>query len=80
MIQVRRNLVDQISHNLPLKEAALLSGILIGNESLYDESLSTLYRKIGLSHITVVSGSNVSFVILLLILFTRYIPKSIRLF
>lgn len=44
----------------PFPESALLTGILVGDDSLMDEDFSTLYRKIGLSHITVVSGSNIA--------------------
>lgn len=62
----------------PHPESALLNGILVGDDSLMDEDFSNLYRTIGLSHITVVSGSNIAAILAVLLLLTYRLPKLFR--
>ncbi|MFN4293514.1 MAG: ComEC/Rec2 family competence protein [Thermoflexales bacterium] len=52
---------------LPRPEAALLNGILIGDDKDIPEDLQEAFRRTGTSHIVAISGFNVSIVIALVI-------------
>ena len=76
---VRRTLLSQIRRHFPEDAAALVSGILVGDGSLFSESLYASFRNSGLTHIMVVSGSNIAFLLAALLLLLRTFPRKIRL-
>lgn len=55
-----------INQALPSEEAAILTGIIIGDKADIDEDTRDAYMKTGLSHILSVSGLHVGFLMLLL--------------
>lgn len=63
-----------ISKNFPRDHAAILLGITIWNTDFMNQSLKSDFKNSGLTHILVVSGSNIAFVILILTLVLRYFP------
>lgn len=65
-----------LKKNFPQNNAAILLGITIGNTDLMDSKLKEDFKKSGLTHILVVSGSNIAFVILILTVILRYFPLS----
>lgn len=73
-----RACTERLNALMPPQNAAILSALLFGDESaLPDEYVSDL-RKTGLSHITAVSGMNVSFLVgLLLLVFRRKVGSYI---
>ncbi len=78
LLHFKSLLIEKIRDLFPPPESALLNGILVGDDSLMDEDFSNLYRKIGLSHITVVSGSNIAAILAILAIFFQKFSTSIR--
>ncbi len=65
-----------IAQMLPEPEAALLTGILLGVESGIDQELDEQFNRTGVSHIIVISGSNVAIIAgVLIALFVRVIGR-----
>lgn len=68
---VRESLREQISSIFPLPVSALCSGIMIGDQSLFPPELLDVFRKSGLIHIMVLSGSNILLVAGFVFIFAR---------
>jgi competence protein ComEC len=51
----------------------------MGDASLTDDTFIARYRKIGLSHLCVVSGSNISFVLCCIVLCCFFLPFRLRI-
>lgn len=65
-----------INHILPEPHAALLNGILLGLESGIPDSLYDEFNATGASHVIVISGSNISLVVaLLLVIGQQFVGK-----
>jgi competence protein ComEC len=62
MFQFKTILQDHISQSLPEPEAALLTGILLGNERGIDPKLSEDFSRVGASHIIAISGFNMAII------------------
>ncbi len=56
-----------------------MAGILIGDASLMDDNFNARFRRIGLTHLCVVSGSNISFVLVNLCILLFFIPFQYRI-
>ena len=59
----RDRILSSFKKNLPENEAAVLSGIVIGEKRSVDEKLKDSFQKSGAMHLLVASGSNVGFVV-----------------
>jgi competence protein ComEC len=68
---VRESLREQIRSIFPLPVSALYSGIMIGDQSLFPPELLDVFRKSGLIHIMVLSGSNIALVAGFVFIFAR---------
>ncbi len=77
-VKLTRLCTNRLRELMPEENAAILAAFIFGDESgLSDEYVSAL-RATGLSHITAVSGMNVSFLVgLLLLLFRRKLGSCI---
>lgn len=60
-----RSLVLRGGEHLPPTDRGLLAGFLVGDTRGIDDSVAAAFRTAGLSHLLVVSGSNVAFVLAL---------------
>ncbi len=58
----RSRILNAFLKNLPEQEAAVLSGIVIGEKRSVDEKIKEAFQKSGAMHLLVASGSNVGFV------------------
>jgi competence protein ComEC len=58
--------------------AGLASGVLFGEKHALTEQLEMVFRRTGLSHITVLSGSNIAILIAFLFAVFRFTPLSMR--
>ena len=68
-----QNMINQI---LPPDEAALLSGIFLGNEDHIAPEVETAFQRTGTSHIIAISGANFTVLIsFITLLFLRHLPK-----
>lgn len=62
--RVRRRLRSAAEAAMPPPEAALFTGLVLGDDGREPEWLVSAFRQSGLSHLTAVSGQNVGFVVL----------------
>ncbi len=75
----REFFLQKLLDQFPKDVAALLAGMLTGEKSLFSEELMNLFRKSGIAHIVVVSGSNITYVILASSLLLRPFHRFIRI-
>jgi competence protein ComEC len=61
--RVRRTLRDVADDAMGPEEAALFSGLVIGDDARQSPEMVQRFRDVGLSHLTAVSGQNVAFVL-----------------
>jgi competence protein ComEC len=81
IVQVSRNYFKKIiKQNYPAKYANFLLGVLVGDQSGITENQEEAFKKTGLTHILVVSGSNLSLFLLGITLLLFYLPKKLRFF
>lgn len=77
--RIKNTLLSWIKKSYPQPEQWLIAWILLWDPSLMSEEINGIFRKIGLSHITVVSGSNISFLLVSILLFLFFIPQRIKI-
>jgi competence protein ComEC len=65
LLQWREELTSRIRASLPLNEAALVSGMLYGDQAFTPE-IKDVFRRAGLMHLVAVSGSNMTIVVTVL--------------
>lgn len=61
--RVRRTLRAAADDTMAIDEAALFSGLVIGDDARQSPAMVDRFRVVGLSHLTAVSGQNVAFVL-----------------
>lgn len=71
LFTLRESIRDHIRSIFPLPVSALFSGIMIGDQSLFPPELLDVFRKSGLIHIMVLSGSNIALVAGFVFIFAR---------
>lgn len=62
LTSLRKNLLSLYQKSLPEPDSSLLSGIVIGSKSTLPEDFWNSLKKVGLAHVVVASGMNVTFV------------------
>ena len=62
LTSLRKNLLSLYQKSLPEPDSSLLSGIVIGSKSSLPEDFWNSLKKVGLAHVVVASGMNVTFV------------------
>lgn len=75
---LKHRLLGGIERFIPRPESGLLAGILFGEKSRLSDDIEDQFRIVGLMHIVVLSGYNVSIVIYALMFLLRWIPLPIR--
>jgi competence protein ComEC len=73
----RRKALGIIKQLFPEPEGALLSGILLGDDSSIPKDLQTAFAQTGTSHIVAISGFNISIVAGVFLSLTRRLPRKI---
>lgn len=66
IFQLRSQIKENISGILPNPEAALLSGVLLGDDNGFSSDVQQAFRETGTAHILAVSGFNISILAALL--------------
>lgn len=74
LLSVNENIQNILFRGFPRDIAGLLWGISIGNTALISDDMETVFKNSGLTHILVVSGSNIAFVILMFAFVLKYFP------
>lgn len=64
IVSIRESISSQIKNLLPEKEATFLLGLLVGDKAVnIDRKMQDDFRKVGLSHVLVVSGMHISMLV-----------------
>lgn len=71
---VKNATVETLYTSFPTDVAAIILGTTIGNTDFLFKSLKDDFLGSGMTHILVVSGSNIAFIIVMLVAILRYIP------
>ena len=78
LYSLKQKFLDQIYRFIPEPESGLLAGILFGQKSALDDDWEDKFRIVGLMHIVVLSGYNVSLVIQIFTKLLAFLPQNIR--
>lgn len=76
--QIQTWSVETFFRGFPREVASILWGMVLGNTSLLSSGTKDAFILSWISHILVVSGSNIAFVILLMVGILRYVPVRTR--
>jgi competence protein ComEC len=68
---IRANMIDTIHRSLPQEEASVLIPMLIGEKSELSDEEKKAFQNSGLTHILVVSGLNIAYVVIVFLGFFR---------
>ena len=75
---IKAKFLYHIYRFIPEPESGLLAGILFGEKSALDKDLKEKFRIVGLMHIVVLSGYNISLVIQIFTRVLHFLPRGIR--
>ena len=79
LYSVKDYFLEKIQLLLPQPESSLLAGVLLGEKTALPDELEEVFRRTGLMHIVVLSGYNVSIVIMAMIFLLSWLPLRWRL-
>jgi len=71
-------LLDEIFKSVPKPESSLLAGVLLGEKTALGDELEEDFRTTGIMHIVVLSGYNVSLVIVAVMIMLAWLPLYSR--
>ena len=74
----KQHLISVAKQRLPEPHAGLLAGILFGQQGAMSKKVDQQFRNVGLTHIVVLSGYNVSLVIQLFLVLLNFLPLRAR--
>lgn len=75
IFKIKQNFLEKLQQVLPSPEAELLGGILLGTKRSLGKELEENFRRVGLIHIVVLSGYNVSIIAEGILRFFSFLPK-----
>lgn len=78
LYSLKRKLISSINKRLPQPHSGLLAGVLFGEVAALPDSVDEDFRRVGLTHIVVLSGYNVSLVIQLFLNVLNFLPLRVR--
>lgn len=78
LYELKDSVLDTMYRLLPKTEASLLAGVLLGEKTALGESIEENFRNTGLMHIVVLSGYNVSLVILAVMFVLSPLPRFVQ--
>ncbi|MCD5389869.1 MAG: ComEC family competence protein [Candidatus Pacebacteria bacterium] len=78
LYSLKNNLLKQIYRYIPKPESSLLAGVLLGEKTALGDKLEDDFRTTGLMHIVVLSGYNVSLVIMAVMIVLGFLPLYTR--
>ncbi len=78
LYNIKDNLLSKIYHYIPKPESSLLAGVLLGEKTALGDKLEDNFRTTGLMHIVVLSGYNVSIVIMAVMIILGFLPLYTR--
>lgn len=75
LYKIKKSFMQNVENILPAPYAFLATGLVISGKGSLDKDLQTQFQKVGLIHIVVLSGSNVSIVGEAISKFFSFLPK-----
>ncbi len=78
LFSVKALYIDTLSELIPEPQAGLAAGITVGAKRALGSELMEAFRNTGLIHIVVLSGFNVTIIIIFLLRATAILPRSVR--
>lgn len=78
LFALKQHYLDALKALLPEPSAALAGGITVGERRALGEELTQAFRDTGLIHIVVLSGYNISIVVIFLVALLSFLPKRAR--
>lgn len=77
LVKFRNNIIDFYNRSLNQPESGLLAGITLGAKSSLVNDFYEQTKKVGLTHVVVASGTNITFVISFMMgVFTRFMSRK----
>ncbi len=77
LIWIKSAFMDKVDRLLPGTPAALVGGLILGEQGALPKDVSENFRRSGLTHILVLSGSNVTVVAESLLAVLAFLPRAI---
>lgn len=77
LIRIKKSFMGNIERSMPEPHASLVAGILLGEKGSLPQDVSDDFRRSGLTHILVLSGSNVSVVAENLVRAFSFLPRAL---
>lgn len=79
LFKFKKAFMEAVNKNLPSPQAELVGGILLGLKSSLGEQLEIDFRRVGLIHIVVLSGYNITIISVAILAILFFLPLKIRL-
>lgn len=79
LFKLKKKFMQAVNKNLPSPQAELVGGILLGLKSSLGEELELAFRRVGLVHIVVLSGYNITIISVALLAVLFFLPLTWRL-
>jgi competence protein ComEC len=77
LYKFKNSFIDNLNKSIRSPESFLLSGIILGSKNSMDKNLSEMFRVVGLSHIIVLSGYNISIISNAIMKFFYFLPYNL---
>ena len=79
LFKFKKKFMKAVNENLPSPQAELVGGILLGLKSSLGEQLELDFRRVGLVHIVVLSGYNITIISVAILAVLFFLPLTWRL-
>jgi competence protein ComEC len=79
LFKFKKQFMEAVSRNLPSPQAELVGGILLGLKSSLGDQLELDFRRVGLIHIVVLSGYNITIISVAILAVLFFLPLTLRL-
>jgi competence protein ComEC len=80
LFKFKKQFMEAVNRNLPSPQAELVGGILLGLKSSLGQQLELDFRRVGLIHIVVLSGYNITIISIAILAVLFFLPLTLKLF
>lgn len=80
LFDLKNTFLKKIESILPSPQAELLGGLLLGVKRSLGKDLENQFRKTGLIHVVVLSGYNITIIVVAVFKFLTFLPRFLRYF
>ncbi|MFH1402105.1 MAG: ComEC/Rec2 family competence protein [Patescibacteria group bacterium] len=79
LFAIKRNFLEEVGKTIPEPQVSLLGGLLLGTKQSLGQKLQDDFRKVGLIHIVVLSGYNITIIAEFITGIFSFLPRMIGL-